>query len=305
MSRSRYWFLNPMEWLKLIYETFGASHPGASLAVVVILGTLIGGTLAGGIWHVAATQYGKSRPAVSQNIAVPNQHEPAAPAEHPTALSTLEKSKTHADNNHPSNHPGPAAPREKPSSATADEHVPEQKPSQPAQVPAPRENTPMPSDRSIKIQGNNQFTNSPMVTGDNSKIDIRTGPPPPVVLTEDQQGKMAAVLKEQPGIRVALQCFGSGCYSLESFANTLRAGGWEMMVYQTGNFSRMSDSLTPGIDITTGIHVMQNGAPNGSSETLQRALRAASVEFDAAPWQPPNSIRKRGETLCLLLGAPR
>jgi len=33
---SRWWFLNPLEWLKIAYETFGAKHPIGSLSVVMV-----------------------------------------------------------------------------------------------------------------------------------------------------------------------------------------------------------------------------------------------------------------------------
>jgi len=54
-----WWFLNPLEWLKIAYETFGAKHPTGSLIGVMVLGAL----LAGAVWLVGAQQYGKSHSA--------------------------------------------------------------------------------------------------------------------------------------------------------------------------------------------------------------------------------------------------
>jgi hypothetical protein len=54
---SRWWFLNPLEWLKTLYEIFGAKHPMPSLVCVMILGALIAGVM----WHIGAQQYEKSK----------------------------------------------------------------------------------------------------------------------------------------------------------------------------------------------------------------------------------------------------
>jgi len=57
MSRaSLWWFLNPLEWLKFLYETIGAKHPTGSLVGVMIACALIGAVL----WKVGALQYEKS-----------------------------------------------------------------------------------------------------------------------------------------------------------------------------------------------------------------------------------------------------
>jgi hypothetical protein len=52
--------LNPLEWLKSIYELFGAKYPTASLIGVMIVGALFAGVL----WRVGAQQYEKSRASV-------------------------------------------------------------------------------------------------------------------------------------------------------------------------------------------------------------------------------------------------
>jgi hypothetical protein len=49
--------LNPIEWLKLAYETFGANHPKASMIGV----TILGGIVFAGVWHFAAVQYHKDQ----------------------------------------------------------------------------------------------------------------------------------------------------------------------------------------------------------------------------------------------------
>ena len=48
--------MKPLELLNSIYETFGASHPRISLAVV----TLLGAILFAGVWIFAARQYERS-----------------------------------------------------------------------------------------------------------------------------------------------------------------------------------------------------------------------------------------------------
>jgi hypothetical protein len=53
--------MNPVEWLKAIYETFGTPYPRASMALVVILG----GVSFGLVWHFAAKQVEKSHQAIS------------------------------------------------------------------------------------------------------------------------------------------------------------------------------------------------------------------------------------------------
>jgi len=50
-------FMNPLQWLKAIYETFGTPHPRASLIVVMILFAFGGGAL----WIVLGKQVEKDR----------------------------------------------------------------------------------------------------------------------------------------------------------------------------------------------------------------------------------------------------
>ena len=50
-------FMNPMEWLKAIYETFGTPYPRASLIAVMVLGAI----LSGAFWLVLARQIEKDR----------------------------------------------------------------------------------------------------------------------------------------------------------------------------------------------------------------------------------------------------
>lgn len=50
-------FMNPMEWLKAIYETFGAPYPRASLVAVGLLGAIC----FVGVWLFAARQVEKGR----------------------------------------------------------------------------------------------------------------------------------------------------------------------------------------------------------------------------------------------------
>jgi len=54
---SRWRFMNPMEWLKAVYETFGTPYPRASLVVVAFLGAVCFGA----VWLFAAKQVEKGR----------------------------------------------------------------------------------------------------------------------------------------------------------------------------------------------------------------------------------------------------
>jgi hypothetical protein len=49
--------MNPMEWLKAIYETFGTPYPRMSLISVMVLGAIFSGAL----WLVLARQVEKGR----------------------------------------------------------------------------------------------------------------------------------------------------------------------------------------------------------------------------------------------------
>jgi hypothetical protein len=57
-GKSRWRFLNPLDWLRTLYETFGAKHPTGSLVGVMLLFGLLGGVL----WLVGANLYEKNRP---------------------------------------------------------------------------------------------------------------------------------------------------------------------------------------------------------------------------------------------------
>src|ERR1700733_15281634 len=58
MERSSRWrSINPMEWLKAIYETFGTPYPRASLIAVMLLCAIVGGAA----WLVLARQVDKSK----------------------------------------------------------------------------------------------------------------------------------------------------------------------------------------------------------------------------------------------------
>src|SRR5258707_4651209 len=56
--------MNPLQWLKAIYETFGTSYPRASLIAVMILG----GVATGAVWLFAAKQVEKDRGTTTQGV---------------------------------------------------------------------------------------------------------------------------------------------------------------------------------------------------------------------------------------------
>jgi ABC-type antimicrobial peptide transport system permease subunit len=51
----RWWFLNPIEWLKAIYGAFGVKHPTISLIVVTLLSAMSGAA----IWILGANLVAK------------------------------------------------------------------------------------------------------------------------------------------------------------------------------------------------------------------------------------------------------
>ncbi len=79
----RWRFMNPMEWLKAVYETFGTPYPRASLAVVGFLGAVC--FIA--VWLFAAKQVEKSHQ-VSIIAPVPAQVSGAASATNGSIANT-------------------------------------------------------------------------------------------------------------------------------------------------------------------------------------------------------------------------
>jgi hypothetical protein len=71
--------MNPLDWLKAIYETFGIAYPRASLGAVMVLAAL----LAGALWVFAAKQVEKDHqnrnavPAVSGPAVTSGDSSPA------------------------------------------------------------------------------------------------------------------------------------------------------------------------------------------------------------------------------------
>lgn len=62
--------MNPIDWLKALYETFGTSYPRASMVVVVLLG----GAVSGVVWNFAAKQVQKDH----QMLSAPTNTGPAS-----------------------------------------------------------------------------------------------------------------------------------------------------------------------------------------------------------------------------------
>jgi hypothetical protein len=56
--------MNPLQWLKAIYETFGTPYPRASLMAVAILGAIFFAA----VWLFAAKQVEKDRGASTQVV---------------------------------------------------------------------------------------------------------------------------------------------------------------------------------------------------------------------------------------------
>lgn len=152
-------------------------------------------------------------------------------------------------------------------------------------------------DRSVKIGDGNRFSNSPILTGDNAKVEIRTGPAKPFVLTPQARQKMAEVLSEYKDGQIALVCIGRGCQSMALVADALSAAGWRFAITQIGLYG----SVGSPVDISSGVHVMDNSASPTAGNVLRRALRMVGVKFEDAPWQ---SFGNPGPGLCLVIGNP-
>jgi hypothetical protein len=66
--------LNPLEWLKLAYETFGAKYPAGSMIAVMLLGAFVFGA----VWQITAHKYQKDQIGDRQAPAVTTQQTGAA-----------------------------------------------------------------------------------------------------------------------------------------------------------------------------------------------------------------------------------
>lgn len=173
---------------------------------------------------------------------------------------------------------------------------------QPPMPQAPKTRDSMPNsrgvnDRSVRIGDGNRFSNSPIVTGDNAKVDIHAGPAKPFVLTAEEQRKVTGILAECPGGEIALVCIGRGCQSMSSVVPALTAAGWRFEITQIGVYS----SIGGAVDISSGIHVMDKGASPIAGNVLGKALRAVGLQFEPAPWQ---SFGNPELGLCLVIGNP-
>lgn len=66
--------MNPIQWLKAVYEVFGTPYPRASLLAVAILGALC----ASALWVFAAKQVEKDRAGVTGSASPPAVSGPAS-----------------------------------------------------------------------------------------------------------------------------------------------------------------------------------------------------------------------------------
>lgn len=66
--------MNPLEWLKSLYETFGVKHPAVSLIIVMI----VGASAFGAMWKIGEHQYEKAL-AVAKAPAAPQPAPPVGP----------------------------------------------------------------------------------------------------------------------------------------------------------------------------------------------------------------------------------
>jgi hypothetical protein len=195
----------------------------------------------------------------------------------------------------------PQSPSPSPSQGPPRQNTEQGLPKMRVKLPGPPEK----QDRSVRIGAHSTLTNSPIVTGDNAKIDIHTGPPKPpdpFVLTASQQQKMANELKKQPAETIALVCIGRGCQSLESVSAALTAGAWK-----PGPVSGIGMYVSVGssVDLSHGVHLMENGAGERKLNAIKEALKAAGITFDPSPWNPPGPSQTSEVDLCLVIGNPK
>ena len=93
--------MNPVQWLKAIYETFGTPYPRASLAAVTCLGAI--GCAA--VWVFAAKQVEKDR-----------QTQTAPPSMTGPATTSGDNSPANTGNGNTFNYDQPSQPERKPKS---------------------------------------------------------------------------------------------------------------------------------------------------------------------------------------------
>jgi len=75
--------MNPLDWLKALYETFGAPHPRLSFVVVIILAAIC----SAGVWAIAAKQYEKSLTKTPDAVITPKTGNATAVGDHNVAAS--------------------------------------------------------------------------------------------------------------------------------------------------------------------------------------------------------------------------
>jgi hypothetical protein len=88
-------FMNPIQWLKAVYETFGTPHPRGSLIAVTILGAIFFAA----IWLFAANQVNKDH---QTPIAPPSATGPATTSgDSSPAITGSGNSVTYGQSAHP------------------------------------------------------------------------------------------------------------------------------------------------------------------------------------------------------------
>ena len=163
-----------------------------------------------------------------------------------------------------------------------------------------KKTNPLMNDRSVKIGERAEVSNTVISTGDNAKIEQYVRPPSPVALTSDQQHKVAAILAPNEGQVIEVVCVGRGCQTMTSMIPAFKAAHWIVQAQSIGIYGGVGSP----VDFSTGVHVMENGAPESSIRSLKRALGAIPINFEDAPWTAFTSMGALRPNLCLVIGNP-
>jgi hypothetical protein len=178
-----------------------------------------------------------------------------------------------------------STPKPDPGDAPGSIHLTEQQKPKKSLPVAKQEKKPGPlapqTDRSIEVGDGARVANSPMITGDNNNIDIRSGPPKPFILTDADQDKMAQFLRKASGSSIHLICIDDGCDSLNSLGRAFIKGKWNPTQTDFGVYKAYSRT---DMELARGLHLMQHDAPAAAFKAVQDALTAMEIPFEVAPW---------------------
>jgi hypothetical protein len=238
--------MNPWEWFKFLYENTSLHrYPPVAAGIFVF----VSGTLGWLLWWRLDVQYRKDHPTVAAATL------PLQPSAQPVPTDGLKSELPNVER--------PALPL----TAKAHEHA-----VKPEQVTTRKESQKMPGDRSVKIGSGNQFTNSPIITGDIALNAER-------VLSQASGQKIVEVLSKFAPQEIVITAFMSaedGQSYGAHLGSAIIGGGWRV------RGDAVNRAIATVADQIKGLAVLVKDAANPpeSAKQLQSALAAAGL---AAP----------------------